>query len=105
MIFAPESSCCYEEVTTYLRFGRHCSVGLLRIYACGWVGASAWARVFAFKCVALLIQHALRMRHIAICSFSGATVFVAVISQGAQFLGKKVTVHKIYILIFSTTFV
>ena len=46
----------------------------------GRVCASAWARVCAFKCVALLIQHALRMRHIAICSFSGATIFVAVIS-------------------------
>jgi hypothetical protein len=71
----------------------------------GDVGARA--RVCACASVALLIQHATRMRHI-ICGLSGSTTFIDIISQTAWFSEKKkkkVTERKMSILIFSTTFI
>jgi len=50
-------------------------------------------------CLALDIQHT--MRHIVIC---GCTVFSHIISQTAGFSKKKITEHKVCILIFSKTF-
>jgi len=38
--------------------------------------------------VALVIQHAMRMRPIAICRLSGCTLFFFIISKGAQLLEK-----------------
>jgi len=39
--------------------------------------------------VALVIQHAMRMRHIVICGLSGSTKFFHTVLQRAQFLEKK----------------
>ena len=55
--------------------------------------------------VASGIQHAMRMRHIAICGLSGSSIFFHVISQTARFSTKSVTEYKMYVLIFSTTFI
>jgi hypothetical protein len=55
--------------------------------------------------VALVIQHATRIRHIVICRVSGSTIFFHTISQTAQFSEKKFIENKMCILIFPTTFV
>jgi hypothetical protein len=51
--------------------------------------------------VALLIQHATRMRHV---TSSGSTIFFDIASKTAKF-SKKVIEHEMCVLIFSTTFV
>jgi hypothetical protein len=53
--------------------------------------------------VALGIQHAMRMRHTAICVLSGYTFFFHTISNST--ILKKVIEHKMRFFIFSTTFV
>jgi hypothetical protein len=50
-------------------------------------------------CVALLIQNASR-RHIVICALSVSTTFFKIMSSTARFSGKKVTEHKMRVLIF-----
>jgi len=56
--------------------------------------------------VALVIQHAMRIRHIVICGLSGYTIFFShYLINGTIFGKKKVTEHKICFLLFSTTFV
>jgi hypothetical protein len=47
----------------------------------------------------------MRMRHIVIRGLSGSTERFHIISQAARFSEKKVTGHKMCVLIFSTTFV
>jgi hypothetical protein len=54
--------------------------------------------------VGLVVQHAVRMRHIVICGLPGCTKFSHIISQTARF-SKNVTELKMCVLIFSTTFV
>jgi len=44
-------------------------------------------------CVALDIQHAMRMRHIVNCGLNCSTIFVHIITQTARFK-KKITEHK-----------
>jgi len=40
--------------------------------------------------VALVMQHATRMRHIVICGLSGSTIFLHFILQTTRFLGKVI---------------
>ena len=54
-----------------------------------------------FMFVALGIKHAMCMRHIAICVLPRSTIFC----QHHMIFGKKVTEHKMCVLIFPTTFV
>jgi hypothetical protein len=54
--------------------------------------------------VTLCIQHAMRMRHIAICGLHRSTIFPTVSHKRHDFRMKKVTEHKMCVLIFSTTF-
>jgi len=54
--------------------------------------------------VALVIQHAMRMRHIAVCGLSGYTILFYVLLKGMIF-GNKVIEYKMCVLIFSTLFV
>ena len=56
--------------------------------------------------LALGIQHAMRMRHIVIRSLPHSTIFLSTLSHKRHvFRKKKVTEHKMRVLIFSTTFV
>jgi len=54
-------------------------------------------------CVVSDIQHATRMRHIAICGLSGSNTFSHIISQMAHFFKKSILNIK-WVLIFSTSF-
>jgi len=54
--------------------------------------------------VALGIQHAMRMRHIVICGLSGSTVCFHINFINGTSYEKKVTAHKMFVLIFSTKF-
>jgi hypothetical protein len=45
-------------------------------------------QAYAFARVALLIQHAMRIRHI-VCFLSGSTIFIGIISKAAQFSEKR----------------
>jgi hypothetical protein len=53
--------------------------------------------------VALVIQHAMRKRHIAICGLSGCTKFFSTLSHKRYDFREKVTEHKMCVLIFFTT--
>jgi hypothetical protein len=55
--------------------------------------------------VALGIQQAMCMRHIAICGLPRSRKFFHIISQAARFPKKKINGHKMCVLIFATTFV
>jgi hypothetical protein len=60
--------------------------------------------VCVYVCVALVIQHAMRMCHIVICGLPGTTLLFHIISSGTIFEIRKVIEHKIYVLIFFTIF-
>jgi hypothetical protein len=55
--------------------------------------------------VALVIQHAKRMRRIVICGFCGSTLFFHIISKVARFSKKKKVTENNMCFDFSTTFV
>jgi hypothetical protein len=55
-------------------------------------------------CVALGTQYAMRMRYIVICGLPSSTNF-STLSHKRYDFRKKVTEHKMCVLIFSTTFV
>jgi hypothetical protein len=55
--------------------------------------------------VALFMQHAMRMRHIVIYDLSGSKYFCTLSHNRRDLWGKKAIEHKIYVLIFATTFV
>jgi len=55
--------------------------------------------------VAVGIQHAMLMRHIVICDLPRSTVFYPHYLVNVTFFGKKVSEHKMCVLIFSTIFV
>jgi hypothetical protein len=55
--------------------------------------------------VALVIQHAMRMRHIVICSLSGSIIFSPHYLTKGTIFKRKCYCIKIYVLIFSATFV
>jgi len=56
--------------------------------------------------VALIIQHAMHIRHIVICGLSRSTLFfhISIPHKGHDFT-KRNTEHKMCVLVFSTTFV
>jgi hypothetical protein len=54
--------------------------------------------------VALVTEHALRMRRIVICGLSGYTVFVHIVSQTARFSIKKKVCFDFSLYLLSETF-
>ena len=55
--------------------------------------------------VDLGIHHAMHLHHIVICGLPASTVFLHIVSQMAKFSKTNVIEHKMYVFIFSTTFV
>ena len=60
---------------------------------------------FGYVFVDLGTQHAMRMRHIVICSLSGSTIIFPTLSHKRHDFRENVTEHKMCVLISSTTFV
>jgi hypothetical protein len=54
-------------------------------------------------CVALVIQHAMRMRHIVTCGLHRSTIFFTLSHKRHDFRKIKATEHKMCVLISSTT--
>jgi hypothetical protein len=54
--------------------------------------------------LALGIQHAMCMRHIAICGLPRSTIFFHFIPQKKKDFRKKKLQNKMFVLIFATTF-
>jgi len=60
---------------------------------------------FSVCVCSLVIQHAMRMRHVVIRGLSGSTILFLIISQTARFSGEKVITQKMSVLTFPTRFV
>ena len=71
-------------------------------YCCRWTTTS----ITYSECVsvALIIQHAKRMRRTVVCGLFGSTVFSYIVSQMARFSEKNVIECKTCVLIFCTNF-
>ena len=84
--------------------GKTISITYLCLRAC--VSPGAWACTCACVYVALLTQHATRMRHV-VTSFAVrlATPYFSTLSHQRRDFRKKVTEYEMCVLIFSTTFV
>jgi hypothetical protein len=66
----------------------------------------AWVRACVCVCVALLIKHATRMRHVVTSYVTPlAPLYFSTLSHKRHDFWKKVTERKMCVLIFSTTFV
>ena len=74
------------------------------VRACDYPGA--WACAFSYVHIALLMQHATRMRHI-VTSFVAprSPLYFSTLSHKRCNFRKTVTEHKMCVFIFSTTFV
>ena len=77
---------------------------VLHISVYVWTGVGTQTRACACARVALIIQHA-TLRRIVICGLSGSATFFDIISYTARFFEKKITDHKMFVFIFSTTFI
>jgi hypothetical protein len=55
--------------------------------------------------IALVIQHAKRMRHVVICGLSASDIFSHVMLQKTPFLEKEIIEYKMCVLISSTFFI
>jgi hypothetical protein len=86
----------YVQRKIEVRSRNHCCCGKAMCYI-------FWVCVF----VALVIQHAMRMRRIMLSSVACPAIqyFFHITSQTVRISKKKVTGHKMCVLIFSTTFV
>ena len=73
----------------------------VRVCVSVWAWVHVSGRVFSAH-IALLIQHATRIRHI-VCGPSGSTIFFNIMN--GMIFGKKFTEHKISVFIFPTHFI
>ena len=93
--------CCGKAIN--IRYLCVCVYAYACVRACGYPGA--WACAFAYVHIALLIQHATRMRHI-VTSFvtpQSPLYFSTLLHKRCDFR-KKVIQHKTCVFIFSIIF-
>ena len=80
---------------------RHCTYNSCNNCCCGEAISVTYSECVS---VASVVKHAMRMRHIVICGLSRSTIFSQISHKLRGFRKKKVTEHKMCVLIFSTTF-
>ena len=77
---------------------------IIEVHSCNQFCSRKAISITYVKCVfvALGIQRAMRLLHIAICGLPGSTIFSHIISFAALFSKKKVVEYKTCVLILST---